>query len=92
MSDDLLDAVKAFVETSRAAGTLTSCVYAKNGTNTRLLSHAEIAGLVSEVERLRQRHAEAVEAAWREGFNCWPLHGSDGQAAWLASEARKGLT
>lgn len=57
--------------------------------------------LAAEVRRLRQRHVEAVERAFREGFRdgvdeeCdYRATGSLGDidAAWLASEAKARLT
>jgi hypothetical protein len=45
--------------------------------------------VAAEVRALRQRHAEAVEAAFKEGRSSDQRAQDD--AAWLASEAKKGL-
>lgn len=53
--------------------------------------------LNSELAALRQRHAEAVERAWREGHRAGSTHGTDGDnhltesEAWLASKAKAAL-
>jgi hypothetical protein len=48
-----------------------------------------VAALERELAAMRERHAEAVEAAFKEGRSSDQRAQDD--AAWLASEAKKGL-
>jgi hypothetical protein len=54
----------------------------------------DVRWLVGEVRRLRETHAAAVEAAWREGalmiLDC-PFTSEDLDRMWRQSEARRGL-
>lgn len=56
----------------------------------------DVRWLVAEVERLRERHAEAVEAAFREGHACGAgSYGAgriDPDKAWNRSDVKARLT